>query len=129
MKVKVLSLVFTKQALRFTVSGLLITGLHVIIATTFIKMVLPVPVIANGLAFVIATIFSYLINTLWSFSSPLHGKNLFRFCLVSLIGLILAMAISGAAQYFELHYWYGIGLVVCIVPPVTFLLHNFWTYR
>ena len=39
------------------------------------------------------------------------------------------MAMSGAAQYYGLHYWYGIGLVVCIVPPVTFLLHNFWTYK
>jgi putative flippase GtrA len=129
MKVKLLHSVFTKQVLRFTASGVLITGLHVIIATTFIKIVLPVPVIANGVAFVTATIFSYLINTLWSFSSPLHGKNLFRFCVVSFIGLFLAMAISGAAQYYGLHYWYGIGLVVCIVPPVTFMLHNLWTYN
>jgi hypothetical protein len=28
-----------------------------------------------------------------------------------------------------LHYWLGIGLVVCVVPPVTFLLHSLWTYR
>jgi SAM-dependent methyltransferase len=127
--VKTLPSVLTRQALRFALSGLLVTGLHVFIATVFIQSVLLAPSLANGVAFTVATIFSYLINTMWSFSSPLHGRNLFRFCSVSLIGLFLSMTISGAAQYYGLHYWYGIVFVVCIVPPVTFLLHNFWTYR
>lgn len=129
MSVKTLPPLLTKQALRFAFSGLLVTGLHVIIATAFIRIVLPSPSLANGVAFLVATVFSYLVNTMWSFSSPLHGRNLFRFCFVSSIGLFLAMAISGAAQYYGLHYWYGIGFVVCTIPPVTFLLHSFWTYK
>ena len=129
MNEKLLTSVFSKQALRFAISGVLVTGLHVLIATVFIQYVLPVPSLANGMAFVVATVFSYWINTTWSFSSPLHGRNLIRFCIVSFVGLSLAMLISGAAQYYGLHYLYGIVLVVCIIPPVTFLLHNFWTYR
>jgi putative flippase GtrA len=129
MTVKTLPPVLTRQALRFALSGLLVTGLHVLIATAFIHIVLPAPPLANGVAFVVATIFSYLINTTWSFSNPFHGRNLFRFCIVSCIGLFLAVTISGTAQYYGLHYLYGIGLVVCIVPPLTFLLHNYWTYR
>ena len=127
--VKPLPPVLTRQALRFALSGLLVTGLHVFIATVFIQIVLLAPSLANGVAFLVATIFSYLLNTKWSFSSPLHGRNLFRFCCVSFIGLFLSMTISGAAQHYGLHYGYGIGLVVCILPPVTFLLHNYWTYR
>jgi putative flippase GtrA len=129
MNVKTLPPVLTKQAMRFAISGLLVTGLHVLIATAFIQFVLPVPSLANGVAFVVATVFSYWINTTWSFSSTLHGRNLVRFCIVSFVGLFLAMFISGAAQYYGLHYLYGIAFVVCIIPPVTFLLHNFWTYR
>lgn len=129
MSVKTLPQMLTKQALRFTISGFLITGLHVLIATTLIQIILLDPSLANGVAFVVATVFSYLINTTWSFSSPLHRRNLLRFCFVSFVGLVLAMTISGAVQYYGLHYWYGIAFVVCIVPPVTFLLHNFWTYR
>lgn len=129
MNAKKLSQAFTRQALRFVFSGLLVTGLHVYIATAFIKYLLPAPPLANGVAFLVATVFSYLINTMWSFSSPLHRRNLFRFCVVSLIGLSLAMAISGTAQYYGLHYLYGIGFVACTVAPVTFLLHSFWTYR
>ena len=115
---RTLAPVLTRQALRFALSGLLVTGLHVLVATAFIQIILPAPSIANGVAFVMATVFSYLINTTWSFSRSLHRRNLFRFFVVSCIGLFLAMTISGAAQYFGLHYLYGIGVVVCIVPPV-----------
>jgi putative flippase GtrA len=121
--------VLTKQAIRFAVSGLLVTGLHVLIATVFILYVSHTPTLANGLAFVVATVFSYWINTTWSFSSTLYGRNLIRFCIVSFIGLLLAMIISGATQYFGLDYLYGIAVVACIISLVTFLLHNFWTYR
>lgn len=118
-----------RRVLRFAFSGLLVTALHVVIVTVFIENILPVPSLANGVAFVMATMISYLINTTWSFSRPLYGGNLFRFCIVSFFGLFLAMSISGAAQFYEMHYWYGIGFVVFTVPPVTFLLHNFWTYQ
>jgi putative flippase GtrA len=100
-----------------------------LVAVGFIHFVAPAPSIANGVAFVVATIFSYTINTLWSFSSPLHGRNLFRFVAVSMVGCLLAVTVSGTAQHYGLHYWYGIGLVVFTVPPVTFLLHSLWTYR
>lgn len=129
MTARILSPVLTKRALRFTVSGVLVTGLHILIASTFMQYVLPVPPLANGFAFVVATAFSYLVNTIWSFSSPLHGRILLRFCIVSIVGLSLAMAVSGAAEYFGLHYLQGIFLVAIIIPPMTFILHNFWTYR
>lgn len=118
-----------KRALRFSLSGLLVTALHVVIATVFIEVIWSEPSVANGVAFAMATIISYLINTRWSFSSRLHGKNLFRFGVVSFLGLFLAMSISGIAHAYGLHYWWGIFFVVCVIPPVTFLLHNFWTYR
>lgn len=105
------------------------TGLHVFIAAGLIRLLAISPPVANGVAFLVATVFSYMIHTLWSFSSPLHGRNLFRFVVVFMVGCILAVAVSFVAQRFGLHYLYGIGLVALIVPPITFLLHSFWTYR
>jgi len=125
-KCDIASTELTKQAQCFAISGLLDTGLHVLVATAFI---LGAPSLANGSAIVVTSIFSYMINTMWSFSSPLYGRNLLHFVLVSLACLFLAVAVSGRAQYYNLHYMYGIGLVVCSAPPVTFLLHSLWTYR
>lgn len=107
----------------------MVTGLHVLIAVGLIRLAQMIPSLANGIAFVGATIFSYVINTRWSFSSTLHGKNLLRFITVSVFGLSFAMAISGAAEFYGMHYWFGIAGVICIVTPVNFLLHNFWTYK
>jgi len=117
------------QALRFSVSGVLVTGVHVVVTIGIIRYMLPEPTLANGIAFVIATVFSYMINTLWSFSDQLTGANLMRFSLVSLVGLMLTTLISGIAEYYGLHYMYGIGFVICMVTPTTFILHKVWTYR
>lgn len=121
--------VLLRQAQRFTISGVLVTGLHVLFAVSLIRWAQVSPELANGLAFAAATIFSYVINTLWSFSSPLHGRTLIRFIVVSLLGLLLTVAVSGLAEFYGLNYWLGIACVVCTVPPVTFLLHRFWTYQ
>ncbi|MBW3567094.1 MAG: GtrA family protein [Proteobacteria bacterium] len=117
------------KARRFVVTGLLVTALHVLVAALLIDVAHIPPSFANGIAFLTATTVSYTVNTLWSFSSALHGRSLVRFMAVSVIGGFLAMAISFIAQEASLHYLFGIALVAFMVPPVTFLLHNFWTYR
>ena len=119
----------TRRMQRFAVSGILVTGLHVLVAASLIRLLLVASPLANGIAFVGATIFSYVINTRWSFSSPLHGKNLLRFILVSIMGLLLAVAISGLAEFYGMHYWFGIAGVISVVTPFSFLLHSFWTYK
>lgn len=117
------------KASRFAFSGFLSTGIHVAIATLFIRLILPLPTVANAIAFIIATFFSYVINTLWSFSSPLHGRTLWRFLTVSGLGLLVTVFLSGLAQFYGLPYWVGIAFVVCCVPLITFCFHNLWTYR
>jgi putative flippase GtrA len=120
---------FARQISRFAISGLLATALHVVIAVALIRLFVMAAPTANGIAFAIATVFSYAINTLWSFSKPLHGQTLFRFICVSLVGGSMAIGVSAVAARYDLHYLIGIGLVAIFVPPVTFLLHRFWTYR
>lgn len=117
------------RTLRFGCTGLFITGLHVLIATLFIQLVWPSPPLANGVAFCCATLVSYLLHTIWSFSGQLQGRTLFRFILVSILGLLLSMLVSWAIQQLGLSYLVGIAAVVLVLPPVNFLLHNFWTYR
>jgi len=118
-----------RQARRFAVSGVLVTGVHVVIAAGLIGLAGASPEAANAMAFTAATLLSYAINTLWTFSRPLQGQALLRFIAVSLLGLALTVAIAALAEAHGLSYWLGIAGVVCAVPPVTFLLHKAWTYR
>lgn len=118
-----------RRALRFAMTGLLVTALHAVAAVLFMHLILANPPLANGFAFLVATVVSYLINTLWSFSSRLHGRTLYRFVLVSTGGFGLAMLVAWVAQSAGLNYLAGIAAVALIIPVFTFILHNFWTYR
>ncbi len=118
-----------QKLFRFGLSGLIVTGLHTLVAIMAITMAQLSPAIANGLAFLIATLCSYQLNTRWSFSAVVEQKNFYRFSFVSAIGLFLAVSISGTAEHFGFNYLIGIAMVVCIVPIMSFLFHNFWTYK
>lgn len=114
---------------RFAVTGGLATLIHVAIAYSFLRAIAPIPILANGIAFVAATAFSYAINTTWTFTARHEPRSLLRFGAVALVGLLATAAISGGAELAGWSYWSGIALVVVCVPPLTFTLHALWTYR
>jgi putative flippase GtrA len=118
-----------QRGLRFAVTGVFVTAMHALVAVLFIHFISAPPPLANGVAFAVATVVSYVINTTWSFSARLHGRTLVRFLLVSVCGFFLAMFVAWAAQMAGLHYLLGIGAVALTIPAFTFVLHNFWTYR
>jgi putative flippase GtrA len=118
-----------RRGLRFALTGLLVTALHALVAIMFIHFIASKPPLANGFAFAVATVVSYVINTTWSFSARLHGRTLLRFLTVSAGGFLLAMLVAWAAQMAGLNYLFGIGAVALTIPAFTFVLHNFWTYR
>ncbi|MCD5989346.1 GtrA family protein [Pseudomonas sp. CDFA 553] len=117
------------KALRFAVTGLFITLLHIAVAMLMVEVLIASPSVANGVAFGVSALTSYMINTLWSFSARLQGYTLIRFICVSLIGFAVSMLIARLAQQVGLDYRIGIAGVVFIVPVLTFLLHSKWTYR
>ena len=117
------------RLVRFGVCGVLATGLHIGVAVALISRASASPALANTLAFVCATCWSYLANTLWSFSSSLHLRNVSRFIAVSLGGVALTGLVSYLAQAAGAGPWAGIAMVVCIVTPLTFVTHRRWTYR
>ena len=118
-----------KRAVRFGLTGVLVTGVHALIAIAFMQWVSSTPPLANGVAFAGATILSYSLNTLWSFSARLQGKTLWRFAVVSLLGFCLAILIAWIVQVLGWNYFVGIAAVALTLPPISFLLHSFWTYR
>jgi putative flippase GtrA len=117
------------RLIRFGVCGVLATGLHVAIAMPLMTWCNAPPPLANSLAFAGATLWSYLANTLWSFSRAPDMRNACRFAAVALGGLALTALVSGLAQLAGAPPLLGIAAVVCVVPAFTFVAHRFWTYR
>ncbi|GGY15945.1 hypothetical protein GCM10008098_03830 [Rhodanobacter panaciterrae] len=115
--------------MRFGITGLMATGIHVVIAVTLITRLSMLPYVANPIAFLTATMFSYTTNTLWSFSSRMSHRTLLRYVGISLFGCLATMAIAATAEGAHLDYRIGILLVIALVTPITFALHSLWTYR
>jgi len=110
--------------IHFGIALLCIKGFH--LENYLIKMR---PTTANGVAFFVATIFSYFMNTLWSFSSEVNHKNLLRYICVALLGLMLTVLLAGIAEIIGLSSIEGIVLIICTMPFLNFAMHKWWTYQ
>ena len=119
-----------KRLLKFIVIGVCATLLHVIVAASLLENAwVTAAGYANAIAFLLATTFSYIGNTLWSFQESFNRRNARRFATTAGAGCLLAYLISSVAEAYGLHYLIGIGFVVIIIPALSFLAHHFWTYR
>ncbi len=118
-----------RRGLRFAATGLLITLIHVTIVVLMVELFGSSPSAANGVAFTVSGLISYVINTLWSFSARLRGYTLFRFLCVSLVGLCVSILIARFGLQAGYDYRASTAIVVLVVPIMTFLLHSKWTYR
>lgn len=118
-----------RSLVKFGVTGILATLIHVLVVTTLVEILQADVGIANGLAFVAATIFSSYINTVWSFNATMTRSVVVRFWMVAVVGACLAVLIAKLFEFGGFHYLAGIAGVVLIVPPISFVLHKLWTYR
>jgi putative flippase GtrA len=84
---------------------------------------------ANGIAFTVAALASYVLNSLWTFEARLAVGRLVRFVAVAVTGLVVTVAITTAIQRAGYHYLVGIAAVVIVMPVLTFFSHRMWTYR
>jgi putative flippase GtrA len=117
------------QLFKFGVIGVVATGVHVVIATIAIKKFTANQIIANCLAFIIASFVSYIGHAKITFNSPMNRASLAKFLVVNGVGFLTALIVSSIAEYYRLPYQLGIALVVTTVPIASYLLHRLWTFR
>lgn len=119
----------TTSAVRFALVGVAVTLIHVMVAAGLIERGGLHPGIANGVAFVAANLASYVANTCWSFQARMRLGNWGRFVAISFAAWMLTMIIASAVAETGGHYLLGISLVVALVPMLTFVAHQRFTYR
>ncbi|WP_057265522.1 GtrA family protein [Acidovorax sp. Root219] len=118
-----------RSALGFALVGVLSTLTHVCVATLLIEWLGARAPLANGVAFVVATLLSYVANTRWSFGARLGMATAGRFALVAGTAGLMSMGIAWLVERAGGHYALGIALVVVFVPAFSFVGHRSFTYR
>lgn len=117
-----------QQVIRFASTGAATTLLHIGMFIVAIKWWAWPPVAANGAAFVVATIFAYIVNTGWSFQQRTNYQTAFRYLLVICVNLLLAILLAAFTERMGWHYGLGLAATVLVLPPLSFLLHRTFTY-
>lgn len=114
---------------RFGLVGIAATLIHLTVAVGLIEGGHVHPGIANGIAFVAANLVSYVVNTRWSFNARIGLDTWSRYIGVSLAAWMLTVAIAWGVDISGGHYLVGIGVIVILVPVLTFVAHRKITYR
>lgn len=120
---------YVARFVRFGLTGAASTAVHVIVALVAMRLFGAGPVVGNAVAYSVATSFSYLLNTCWSFSANLTKKTLARFLVVSAFGGTLTIILAAVVNMLGGGDILGILVIVVLVPPSSFIMHSLWTYR
>ena len=117
-----------RQLATFGVIGVLNTLIHGGVLSFAVEVLAWGVVLAHLLAFMLANAFSYLMNSHWTFKTPLTWARYGRFFLASLLSLALTLILAKAADGYGAHYLVGFALVVVCVPLLSFALMRFWVF-
>lgn len=116
--------------LRFCVVGVANTGVHMLVLLALAELLHWSPSLANACAFLCANLFSYLVNSRWTFAAMKGGATRYpRFLAVSLVGLTLSWACVELAMRLGLHYLVGVAGSVLLVAVSGYILNRLFVFR
>jgi putative flippase GtrA len=116
------------QAARFCLVGIGNVTVHTAAFTTLIAVLGFTQLLSNALAYLVASSFSFVINSVWTFEMKLHPRRYVRFQVVGLFGLAVAAILGCLGDKFHWPYAATILLTVLILPLISFLLHRHYTF-
>lgn len=115
--------------IRFCTVGLANTGVHMVTVLLLTEALHWAPSWANMMAFACANVFSYLLNSRWTFTAPTDQVSRYpRFLAVSLVGLTISWGCVKIALLLDLHYLLGVGASVVIVSIVGYVLNRLFVF-
>ncbi|GAB2903210.1 hypothetical protein GCM10027046_35670 [Uliginosibacterium flavum] len=115
---------------RFCLVGVANTGVHMLIVVSLAELLHWPPDWANVTAFVCANLFSYAVNSRWTFAVMKGDASRYpRFLAVSLVGLCLSWACVKLAIHLNLHYLIGVAGSVVLVAVSGYVLNRLFVFR
>ena len=119
---RIRSLVVSAQFIRYCFVGGLNTLVHILVVILLVETVEVSPPPANAIAFFIANLGSYAMNSIWTFQAPMNISRYGRFVVVSLAGLLVSYECSVLALRNNWHYLAGVFMAVAVVSVMGYLL-------
>jgi putative flippase GtrA len=116
------------RLVRFGLVGVLNTALHLGVVAMLVQLVGASQLVSNVVAYVVASTFSYVLNSIWSFQVDMHVRRFGRFQLVGLMGLAICALLGYIGDRVGWHYVVTVLLTAVFVPVMSFLVHRSYTF-
>ena len=123
-----LSAATATQLIRFFLVGLVAALAYVAVMALVVDGFRGRVLFGAFLAFIFATLVSFIGNALWSFGARPTASNAMRFFAVNTVGLVLNMAIAWAMERAGAHYLLVSLVVLIVVPLFNFAGHRLITF-
>lgn len=115
--------------LLFCLIGFLNTALYTCLMIAFVEGIHIRPTYAACISFLLANLFSYAMNSRFSFKQRPDRAGYVRFFIVSLLNLLITVGITYFCEIFRIHYLIGLVGVILTSTVVTFLLHKKFSFK
>jgi putative flippase GtrA len=109
---------------RFAMVGLLNTGIHIAAVYLLVEYLAVEPPLANAIAFLCANVFSYFMNSIWTFRARRELKVYLKFLTVSIVGLTISWTCVYCTRFLGINYMYGVVCSVFAVAVASYWLNS-----
>ena len=118
---------FPARLFKYGIIGVVATLIHIGVASAYIYTVNNSLFQSNVAGFLVAFVFSYIMQSVYVFEHAISWRKAARYFIVQFGSLLAAIVISD--MFTMLNSYVKTFLVVVFMPLVTFLIHKFWTFK
>lgn len=116
------------QLARFCLVGAVNTGVHLAVVAVAVSAFGLTQLLSNGMAYLVASSASFLMNSVWSFDVAPSFRRYARFQLVGLLGLVVSTILGHLGDRFHWPYVMTVFMTVLMVPLASFVVHRRYTF-
>jgi|TARA_B110000467_G_C18184275_1_gene402345 putative flippase GtrA len=87
------------------------------------------PVIANGVAYFVTSIYSYAMNSFITFQLAFSFSKLLKFIVASIFLSLLASLITKLILFFGYDYAVSMFVIILGLPVISFSIHKHWSLK
>lgn len=118
-----------REFLAFCAIGVVNTLVHAATVLLLAGTLAVNQVYANVCGFLAANFVSFVLNSTLTFRVPIVFRNYIKFLSSSVVTLSIIVALSSAAEYFEVNYLYALAGLVVLSPTLNFLILKYFAFR
>ena len=117
------------EIITFTVIGVSNVAVYLLIVSFFIHLTEFSLAFINGLAYLFAALYSFCLNTIFTFKKAFNLMRLVQFLIANLLLSLIAWAITAIILFLEFQYWVSLIVVIFGLPLLTFFLYKYWAFK